>query len=350
MTCGGAVNTSDPAAAVGAPSPQAASVPVRRGTLSGIKAVGIAVGIVLAAWLIGVVIAMAVSPSLASVPPILMVIGTSLWAAFDSSSIRLRDYKTRLASHPVVLMFSLWLLWIVVFPAYLVVRSRILAGQLERRERPIRLGLAVGGIIFAVFGFVALGSAALFIGAGGSVEGIWTTTNSQLVAANTAPQKVAAAAPAPATTPQPATVPAIVPTEPAPSGKPLEVKFYVAPEIEGALRSTGLDEDRVKAAIHEGLNQRRIYCTPENAVSDDSDDWLSVRFSKADARVTEVVVEMAVVNGVSANFQRIRWSGRKMVLLRSTVADVERVLDSMLSELRTEYGTPAYREGRMRSE
>ena len=34
--------------------------------------------------------------------------------------------------------------------------------------------------------FVALASAALFIGAGGSISGIWTTTNSRLVAANTA--------------------------------------------------------------------------------------------------------------------------------------------------------------------
>jgi Flp pilus assembly pilin Flp len=34
--------------------------------------------------------------------------------------------------------------------------------------------------------FVALASAALFIGAGGSVQGIWTQTNSQLAAANTA--------------------------------------------------------------------------------------------------------------------------------------------------------------------
>lgn len=33
--------------------------------------------------------------------------------------------------------------------------------------------------------FVALASAALFIGAGGSISGIWTTTNSQLSAANT---------------------------------------------------------------------------------------------------------------------------------------------------------------------
>jgi Flp pilus assembly pilin Flp len=33
--------------------------------------------------------------------------------------------------------------------------------------------------------FVALASAALFIGAGGSIKGIWSTTNSQLALANT---------------------------------------------------------------------------------------------------------------------------------------------------------------------
>ena len=33
--------------------------------------------------------------------------------------------------------------------------------------------------------FVALASAAIFIGAGGSVSGIWSTTNSQLAAAST---------------------------------------------------------------------------------------------------------------------------------------------------------------------
>ena len=33
--------------------------------------------------------------------------------------------------------------------------------------------------------FVALASAALFIGAGGSISGIWTTTNTQLTNANT---------------------------------------------------------------------------------------------------------------------------------------------------------------------
>ena len=32
--------------------------------------------------------------------------------------------------------------------------------------------------------FVALASAALFLGAGGSIQGIWSTSNSQLQAAN----------------------------------------------------------------------------------------------------------------------------------------------------------------------
>jgi Flp pilus assembly pilin Flp len=32
--------------------------------------------------------------------------------------------------------------------------------------------------------FVALASAALFLGAGGSISGIWNTSNSQLTAAN----------------------------------------------------------------------------------------------------------------------------------------------------------------------
>jgi len=33
--------------------------------------------------------------------------------------------------------------------------------------------------------FVALASAALFMGAGGSIQGIWSVSNSQLAAANT---------------------------------------------------------------------------------------------------------------------------------------------------------------------
>jgi len=38
-----------------------------------------------------------------------------------------------------------------------------------------------------LLGFVALASAALFISAGGSIKGIWSTTSSQLSYANTLP-------------------------------------------------------------------------------------------------------------------------------------------------------------------
>jgi Flp pilus assembly pilin Flp len=38
-----------------------------------------------------------------------------------------------------------------------------------------------------LMGFVALAAAALFIGAGGNVKGIWSTTSSQLSYANTLP-------------------------------------------------------------------------------------------------------------------------------------------------------------------
>jgi Flp pilus assembly pilin Flp len=34
--------------------------------------------------------------------------------------------------------------------------------------------------------FVAIASAGLFLGAGGDVKGVWTTTNNELVKANTA--------------------------------------------------------------------------------------------------------------------------------------------------------------------
>src|SRR6476646_7683999 len=38
--------------------------------------------------------------------------------------------------------------------------------------------------------FVALASAALFLGAGGSIKGIWTTSNSQLEAASTSASQI----------------------------------------------------------------------------------------------------------------------------------------------------------------
>jgi hypothetical protein len=182
--CGTSIAGSDSS---GTPAPSVAPEETVTKTLSGWKAVGVSVGILVAACVAGIVMAFAgILPfSLASAPIIVMVIGTSIWAAFDSSRIGLRAYKTQLAAHPVILMMGLWLLWIITFPWYLVVRSKIRARTLAKRERPVRLGLAVIGAYVGVMAFLALGSAALFLSAGSSIKGIWATTNAQLAAANT---------------------------------------------------------------------------------------------------------------------------------------------------------------------
>jgi len=73
---------------------------------------------------------------------LLAVVVTSGWAAIDSAKIGLGRYKTVLASHPLVLFFGMVIFWVVLFSWYLVVRSQILAGKLETRERPT-LGLLV---------------------------------------------------------------------------------------------------------------------------------------------------------------------------------------------------------------
>ena len=52
-----------------------------------------------------------------------------------------REYKSQVAAHPFVLFTASLVLWIMVFPAYLAIRSKIRDGQLPKaentRERPL---------------------------------------------------------------------------------------------------------------------------------------------------------------------------------------------------------------------
>jgi len=64
---------------------------------------------------------------------ILTVFGTSIWAAIDSFRIDLQAYRTRIALHPMILFNLLYLFWVPLFPWYLVVRARIIAGTLPRK-------------------------------------------------------------------------------------------------------------------------------------------------------------------------------------------------------------------------
>jgi len=58
-----------------------------------------------------------------------LVLGSSAWAAVDSSKIQLKRYQSGLSYGPIGVFLGCILLWIVVFPWYLVVRSRIVSGN-----------------------------------------------------------------------------------------------------------------------------------------------------------------------------------------------------------------------------
>jgi hypothetical protein len=58
----------------------------------------------------------------------IMVLGTSLWAAVDSSKIQLKRYKSGISYGPIVLFIGCALLWIVGFPWYLIMRYKIKTG------------------------------------------------------------------------------------------------------------------------------------------------------------------------------------------------------------------------------
>ena len=64
----------------------------------------------------------------------IMVLGTALWAASDSSKLQLKRYKSGIAYGPVVLFIACVLLWIVGFPWYLSMRHKIITGQAVPKE------------------------------------------------------------------------------------------------------------------------------------------------------------------------------------------------------------------------
>ena len=68
-----------------------------------------------------------VSLALGPFGPALLVIVTAVWVAFDASTHKLAQYEQSLGS-PTTACLGALVLWIVVFPWYLAVRSRIRAG------------------------------------------------------------------------------------------------------------------------------------------------------------------------------------------------------------------------------
>jgi hypothetical protein len=95
--------------------------------MSTTAAILITLAIILPCLVIGVL-----SSSTAKIMVMSAVVGTSLWAAVDSFRLKVREYKSQVAAHPFVLFTACLGLWIVIFPVYLVVRSKIQAGLLPK--------------------------------------------------------------------------------------------------------------------------------------------------------------------------------------------------------------------------
>jgi hypothetical protein len=64
----------------------------------------------------------------------IMVLGTALWAASDSSKLQFKRYKSGISYGPVVLFIACTLLWIVGFPWYLSMRHKIKSGTAVLKE------------------------------------------------------------------------------------------------------------------------------------------------------------------------------------------------------------------------
>lgn len=62
-----------------------------------------------------------------------MILFTAGWAAMDSTRVGARHFRGLLGRGPVAVFLMVGALWIVTFPAYLVLRERIRAGVAEPR-------------------------------------------------------------------------------------------------------------------------------------------------------------------------------------------------------------------------
>src|SRR5262249_34442829 len=64
---------------------------------------------------------------------LLVVLGTAIWAAVDSSQLELHKYRG--GDHPIFWLLAIGCLWIIFFPLYLVTRSRRIAGELKLKKK-----------------------------------------------------------------------------------------------------------------------------------------------------------------------------------------------------------------------
>ena len=67
----------------------------------------------------------------------IMIIGTAIWAAIDSSKIQLKRYKSGISYGPIILFLGFVFLWVIVFPWYFVVRYKIKNGMAVLKDSAV---------------------------------------------------------------------------------------------------------------------------------------------------------------------------------------------------------------------
>ena len=91
--------------------------------------------IILAIWIPIACVVLATLIHFSSVMQI-MILGTALWAAIDSSKVQLKLYRSGVG--PIVFFFLCMLFWIAGFPWYLWMRHKILTGTAELKTNDPR--------------------------------------------------------------------------------------------------------------------------------------------------------------------------------------------------------------------
>jgi hypothetical protein len=69
-----------------------------------------------------------------TIPALVIVFLSAVWAALDSATLGLHKYRGGV-DHPILAFFAILIFWIGFFPAYLYIRSRRVAGQLQLKAK-----------------------------------------------------------------------------------------------------------------------------------------------------------------------------------------------------------------------
>jgi hypothetical protein len=90
----------------------------------------VALGVTAVLWAVAVVASLATD---SQIPVLVIVLGSAVWAAVDSSRLELKKYNSGI-DHPLLVFLGITFFWIIFFPSYLVVRSRLANGELHLKR------------------------------------------------------------------------------------------------------------------------------------------------------------------------------------------------------------------------